>query len=557
MNNLVNPPSSDTKKAETPTKKVASTRNQMLSKDVNALEKTIQKSGILNALEEITKRALLLSLPNDSGALQPHEWKTQYRLLQPSKRDVKQCRLRATCLVCAQVSGSCNMTSREDLVEAVVTNIQNDEKFRTVAKSGGVCVSDIEAHSQSGQIRCTFQLQDQIMSSSSDHKSRTAAVGDSDDHGDIIMTEDTSSDKLAKWFERTSGKHLEPSHRQITIETMTAHQSALDPEVHKLYAYYQNIVHNDPDPFMGGRKRRNSNDDDDDQDGSEEDIPTDPAELDWGNAPSFFMERIESMLINYLHPVPEKFRNAVLANYYSFYQFLVEAPFSFTQQQMQMQQPRRIDTNDTSSSIGIDCGLYHQHYRIGDVLIAVGVVDILPNCLSSVYLFYHPTFSHELLALGKYAILKEIEYARDTLKVPYYYLGYYIESCQKMRYKAEYNPSQLLCPKYYQWVDAPTAVTKLQKTPRHVCPLVEDNENGAGEGDVASGREQSRRGAGGDSAIDSAIALHQLQMDIGAGINVTIDMLQPNGVEVVKPILEEFISEAGPEMSVQCLVKLT
>ena len=31
-------------------------------------------------------------------------------------------------------------------------------------------------------------------------------------------------------------------------------------------------------------------------------------------------------------------------------------------------------------------------------------------------------------------------------------MGYYIETCDKMRYKGAYSPSQLLCPETYQWV---------------------------------------------------------------------------------------------------------
>ena len=33
-----------------------------------------------------------------------------------------------------------------------------------------------------------------------------------------------------------------------------------------------------------------------------------------------------------------------------------------------------------------------------------------------------------------------------------YYMGYYIHSCVKMRYKALYSPSYLLCPEAYIWV---------------------------------------------------------------------------------------------------------
>jgi arginine-tRNA-protein transferase len=177
---------------------------------------------------------------------------------------------------------------------------------------------------------------------------------------------------------------------------------------------------------------------------------------------------------------------------------------------------------------------------LDDLLIAVGVVDVLPTGLSSVYLFYHPSFSHDLVALGKYAILQEVQYTLQQ-RLPYYYLGYYIESCPKMRYKGDYHPSQLLCPTTYQWVDAEIAIPKLQQTPQQVCTLVEE--------------EDTPTTTNNDSNND--LLLNQLYMDIGAGMNVTFSMLQPSGQRVVQPILEEFLQEAGPEISKECLVKLT
>ena len=159
---------------------------------------------------------------------------------------------------------------------------------------------------------------------------------------------------------------------------------------------------------------------------------------------------------------------------FSFYQFLVESPFdppSTHQHSSSILEPAsfRDKSNQTrvnsvqkegtfdakqrgqgasSAKQNLPCGTYHQHYLIGDELIAVGVVDILPQGLSSVYLYYHPGFSHTLVALGKLAILKEIEFTK-SLGRPYYYLGYYIESCRKMRYKADYQPSEMLCPVTY------------------------------------------------------------------------------------------------------------
>ncbi|VDK41304.1 unnamed protein product [Taenia asiatica] len=107
-------------------------------------------------------------------------------------------------------------------------------------------------------------------------------------------------------------------------------------------------------------------------------------------------------------------------------------------------------------------GSYHQQYWLdGEKLIAVGVVDLVPGCLSSVYFFYDPAYA--FLRLGTYSALREIAFVRHLHRtygsvVPaytdfiQYYMGYYIHSCAKMRYKALYSPSFLLCPETYVWV---------------------------------------------------------------------------------------------------------
>ncbi|KAK1905554.1 Arginyl-tRNA--protein transferase 1, partial [Dissostichus eleginoides] len=82
-------------------------------------------------------------------------------------------------------------------------------------------------------------------------------------------------------------------------------------------------------------------------------------------------------------------------------------------------------------------GSFHQQYWLDDRIVAVGVIDILPTCVSSVYLYYHPDFAS--LSLGSYSALREIAFTRQlqkqSPKLCYYYLGFYIHSCPKMRYK--------------------------------------------------------------------------------------------------------------------------
>jgi len=92
-------------------------------------------------------------------------------------------------------------------------------------------------------------------------------------------------------------------------------------------------------------------------------------------------------------------------------------------------------------------------------------VDILPLCLSSVYLFYDPDY--DFLTLGVWTALKEIEWVQGyytshpNTELFYYYLGYYIHSCPKMRYKLRFVPSQLLCPIRYTWHDAALCIPYL------------------------------------------------------------------------------------------------
>lgn len=99
-------------------------------------------------------------------------------------------------------------------------------------------------------------------------------------------------------------------------------------------------------------------------------------------------------------------------------------------------------------------GSYHMQYWLNGVtLIAVGVIDILPRGLSSVYLFYDPSYS--FLSLGTYTALQEVLLTREILRsyLPFkdYYMGFYIDSCPKMKYKAKIQPSYLLCPEAKTW----------------------------------------------------------------------------------------------------------
>ncbi|XP_044252983.1 arginyl-tRNA--protein transferase 1 isoform X2 [Tribolium madens] len=109
-------------------------------------------------------------------------------------------------------------------------------------------------------------------------------------------------------------------------------------------------------------------------------------------------------------------------------------------------------------------GSFHQLYWLDDKLIAVGVIDILPKCVSAVYFFYDPDYRD--LTLGTYGSLREVEFARTLhgkiSTIDSYYMGFYIHSCPKMRYKGKLSPSYLLCPETYHWIPIEKSLGKLE-----------------------------------------------------------------------------------------------
>lgn len=80
-------------------------------------------------------------------------------------------------------------------------------------------------------------------------------------------------------------------------------------------------------------------------------------------------------------------------------------------------------------------------YRIDGRLAAVGIVDVCPEALSSVYFFFDP--AHARRSLGIFGALMEIEECRRR-GLTYWYIGYYVRDCRQMNYKAQFRPHELL-----------------------------------------------------------------------------------------------------------------
>ncbi|GAA5827181.1 hypothetical protein JCM11251_001156 [Rhodosporidiobolus azoricus] len=113
---------------------------------------------------------------------------------------------------------------------------------------------------------------------------------------------------------------------------------------------------------------------------------------------------------------------------------------------------------EVTRSPSFSYGSHHVLYRIDGKLIAIAVLDLLPQAVSSVYFVWDPDYSG--MSLGKLSALREAQMVREMQDAGAwegegrYMMGYYIHSCPKMRYKADYQPSFLLDPEtnaYYPW----------------------------------------------------------------------------------------------------------
>ena len=82
-------------------------------------------------------------------------------------------------------------------------------------------------------------------------------------------------------------------------------------------------------------------------------------------------------------------------------------------------------------------------YYLGDRLIGVGYVDRLPEGLSAIYFFYDPAERHR--SLGTFNVLSVIRGAAGW-GIPHVYLGYYVEGCRSLEYKARFRPNEVLDP---------------------------------------------------------------------------------------------------------------
>ena len=83
----------------------------------------------------------------------------------------------------------------------------------------------------------------------------------------------------------------------------------------------------------------------------------------------------------------------------------------------------------------------HIDFRKNGELVGVSIVDVLPDGLSSVYFYFSPKYLH--LSLGTFSALVEIQECLER-HLSTWYIGYIVEQCPKMSYKAQFQPQERL-----------------------------------------------------------------------------------------------------------------
>ncbi|GMI00966.1 hypothetical protein TrVE_jg1745 [Triparma verrucosa] len=268
---------------------------------------------------------------------------------------------------------------------------------------------------------------------------------------------------------------LPPPPSKLTYKLLPSFLSSMDPSVHPLYCSYQSSVHSDPNPY-----RKSQSD-------------------------------VEDSKV-------------------SFDRFLVHNPFSDAENDYENGMPREFEEGEIGTKPNDGC--YHLHYVVDGRLVMVSVLDILGDVMSSVYCFYDKELS-DTLNLGKLSVVKEVEMCKEW-GIGWYYLGFYIESCGKMRYKGEYGRS------YVRWKGGWLEFNEEGKK------KMKDNESEFWEGE--------------DAPINPS-TLSSIANDIPIKLSTSEDTvrlshLNPRGREIVRPILEEFVEKVGEEIAVECVLKL-
>ncbi len=80
-------------------------------------------------------------------------------------------------------------------------------------------------------------------------------------------------------------------------------------------------------------------------------------------------------------------------------------------------------------------------FELDGELVGLGYVDALPIGLSAIYFIHDPLLARR--SLGTWNVLSLIDQAA-LRGLPHVYLGYYVEGCRSLEYKANFRPNEIL-----------------------------------------------------------------------------------------------------------------
>ena len=157
---------------------------------------------------------------------------------------------------------------------------------------------------------------------------------------------------------------------------------------------------------------------------------------------------------------------------------------------------------NASTSTTKHLGSFHQLHRLDGKLIAMSVLDLLPRAVSAVYFVYDISYSRS--SLGKVSVLREAALALESGH-EYYYMGYYIHGCAKMRYKNDYRPQYFLDWESRMWERLDAEALKALDESKYFSPAKRRRVG-------ARGDEEARSYETVKEAEEAVASLYKLQM---------------------------------------------
>lgn len=170
----------------------------------------------------------------------------------------------------------------------------------------------------------------------------------------------------------------------------------------------------------------------------------------------------------------------------------LKSMFSYTEHAVNSPiQPQTVD--------GVDYGTFHQLYRLDGKLVAIGIIDVVPKGIVSIYMWYDISKAVSKFSFGVYSALKEIElvckYHERNPNMQKYYLQGWNKLNQKLAYKSNYTPGYFYCPTIVgDWVEGEGGVERSREA---YVQRKKEEEREKGEGGEGGGR-----GAGGGDGVD-------------------------------------------------------